>query len=418
MELNLEPIWTRSAAEKVISMEEGFPPPEIRQELKREDVPEADKEWLLNVLRVTAARKERILYTNDGRTIDLPRDIGILRWGIVSSKNFRYFMLWPWRSWASEGKSYMESKARLKPPDPQYLYWGAEKVEQARRGLEEYERLEKESDFILMDSDGNKLWRQHNMPERIYISDDGRTVVATHKGHFFGSACFYDIKGELVRKVKFPYGRGGNADLSANGEVFVVIAGLASEDGHSTVIAYGPKGDKLWETRLLGKPNVGGTARRVFVSTTGKFVAVSFYSVRKTYLFDRKGDLVRTFDIVATWAGFSAEDDYVVLVGRGKVVFAETKQGRVVWSTEGKSTERVSIDPNGEFVLLLGRSGSSEDPGECQLEAINQKGQVSGREIIQGTSGYWPECHISEEGSYILVDTGVVLAILDLSGLK
>lgn len=414
--LSLQLVWSTSADDKQIFDEGVFPPPDIEGELKRDDVPEADKQWLLNALRVAAARKDRVLYTDDGRAISLPKD-GLLRWQIATSRNFKYLMLCPQR-WDSEARQELESKASLQPPDPLFFYFGSEKVQQARKDLAEYERLEKESDFTFMDSEGNELWRRHGLPGRVHISNDGKTVVATHRGHWFGSASFYDSKGESIRKVDFPYGAGGNAALSPNGQLFAVIADLASEDGYSTVIAYGARGDRLWRTRLPGKPNVSGTARRVFCSTTGRFAVVSFHSPGKAYLLDRNGNMVTTFGIVATWAEFSATDSHVVVVGRGKVGLAETEQGTVVLTAEGKLTERVGIDPKGQFFVLVGRSGPREGPRECRIEVVDRKGEVLRRSSVKATPGYWPQCHISVEGSYIMVDTGLVSAILDLTGLR
>jgi hypothetical protein len=411
--IQLRLVWSRSAADRVISEEAGFPPLEIRAELERKDVPEADKEWLLNALRITAARNDRILYTDEGRVIELPQN-GLLRWHIATSKNYKYLMLCPLR-WDWEAKSRMESIASTPPHDPTF---SAERVEVAKRNLEEYELLEKESDFILMDWKGSELWGRHDMPDRVCISDDGRTLVATQRDHHFASASFYDEKGQLVRKAEFPYGAGGNADLSADGSLFVVIAGLASEDGYSTIIAYDREGEMLWQRRVLGKPAVGGDARRIFVSTTGEFVAISLYSAGETYLFNRSGDLVGTFDVVTGWAAYSAADDYAVLIGRGSVRLVKTEEGRVVWGTEGESTERVVMDPKGDFLVLLGRSRSPEDPGECQIEVISRAGERMCRETIKGTTGKWPDCHISVEGSFVMIDTGPVLALYDFTGLR
>ena len=62
-EIEVKLLYKKEFGELMVGPE-GFPPPEIKQILLDKDIPQEDKDWLLNSLRIEIARRDKVLYTN------------------------------------------------------------------------------------------------------------------------------------------------------------------------------------------------------------------------------------------------------------------------------------------------------------------------------------------------------------------
>jgi len=401
-------IWKTSGNEKVFSEDEGFPPQKIKEELERNDAPEEDKEWLLNALRMIAVRKERVLYTNDGEAIDLPKD-NLLRWHIITSKNKKYVMLCPVRL-RGEGRGAVRDMASLKPSDHLFKFYGAESVEQTKRNWEKYLSREKESTFILMDWRGKELWRQFSMAGRSYISDDAKTIVATHAGWRFGSSSYYDFydeKREKIRVSKFPYGNDGTADLSADGRRLVVIGGLYAGGGYSTLVGYNSKGQELWTRKVNGRPSKG-----VHVSRDGSFTSAS--TRERSYLLDRKGRVIGQLDVPrAACQAFSTDAKYMLVLNRKGLHFATTRPLDILWSYRPEHDVRylgaAAILSNKE--LVAGTVITSSPPHRLDV-CIFGNGQIL--DTVLTLEGKEASLLSSPNGRFLVVNSGTLLAAYDV----
>ena len=383
-------IWKTSGEEKLFSGEEGFPPRKIKEELEKNDAPEEDKEWLLNALRIIVARQDRILYTNDGKAIELPKD-RMFKWRITTSKNFKYLMLCPLR-WHWEPKLMLE---------------GTQK--------QEYQRQEKESAFILMDWQGNELWRLFSMRRGVYISDDGETVVATHDGHRFGGSSFYDFyneRGKKVRETEFPYGQDGTADLTVGGSRLVVIGGLTAGGGYSTLVGYNRRGKELWKRRLKGRPNFGGDLKPVYVSNDGSFTGACVRE--KSYLLDRKGNVIGHLDIPGVgYQAFTTDADYMLLLNSKELHFATTRPLDILWSYRPDHDVNylgaAAILSNKE--LVAGTVITSSPPHKLDV-CIFGNGQIL--DTMLTLEGKEASLLSSPNGRFLVVNSGTLRAVYDI----
>ena len=400
-------IWKTSGEEKLFSGEEGFPPLKVKEELKRNDAPEEDKEWLLNTLRIIVATQERVLYTNDGEAIDLPKD-NLLRWYIVTSKNKKYLMLCPMRL-HGEARGMVSDMARLKPPGPVFDFFGAEKVEKAKRDWEEYLSREKESAYILMDYGGNELWRRTAMPGGIYVSDDAKSVVATHIFQLtspYSLHDFYDDKGEKVRVSRFPYGNHA-ADLSADGRRFVVVGGWYTVGGYSTLVGYNRSGKELWTRRVKGNHT-----SKVCVSYDGSLTSAPVRD--RTYLLDRKGNLIGQLDISGVaYQAFSTDADYVLLLNSKELHLATTRPLDILWSYRPDHDVRYlgagAILSNKE--LVAGTLITRSPPHKLDV-CIFGNGQIL--DTILTLPGKGASLQTSPNGRFLVVSVATFCAVYDV----
>ena len=405
-------IWKTSGEEKLFSEDEGFPPHKINEELKSSDAPEEDKEWLLNALRIIAVMREKVLYTNEGEAIELPRD-GLLRWRVTISKNLKYFMLCPLR-WHAEHKQRTKDMGRLKPSDTGFDFFGAELVERAKRNWAEYQREEKESAFILMDWKGKEHWRLFSMPGRSYISNDAKTIVATHDGSRVGTVSyydFYDVKREKVR-AWFNYGNDGTADLSADGRHLVVSGGMIARGDSSTLAGYNSRGKELWTRKVKGRPHHWRDLTAVHVSNDGSFASAS--TRERNYLLDRKGNVIGQLDIrEVAYQAFSKDADYMLLLNRMGLHFATTRPLNILWSYQPNHDVRylgaAAILSNKE--LVAGTVITSSPPHKLNV-CIFGNGRIL--DTILTLEGKEASLLSSPNGRFLVVNSGTLLAAYDV----
>ncbi|TET46465.1 hypothetical protein E3J62_04130 [candidate division TA06 bacterium] len=400
-------IWKTSGEEKLFTEDEGFPPRNVKEELERNDAPEEEKEWLLNALRIIAVMREKVLYTNEGEAIELPKD-GRLKWRITISKNLKYFMLCPLR-WHAEARQRTKDLGRLKPSDTGFDFFGAELVERAKRSWEEYQREEKESAFILMDWKGKELWRLFSMPGRSYISDDAKTIVATHDGWRFGGVSYYDFYDDKREKVRawFPYGNDGTADLSADGRHLVVSGGMFTGGDSSTLARYNSRGKELWTRKVKGKHT-----RNVCVSNDGSLTSAPVRD--RSYLLDRKGNVIGHLDIPrVAYQAFSTDAEYMLVLNSKGLHFATTRPLDILWSYRPDHDVHylgaAAILSNKE--LMAGTVITSSPPHKLDL-CIFGNGRIL--DTILTLEGKDASLLSSPNGRFLVVNSGTLCAVYDV----
>lgn len=397
----VEQIWKKTAGERFLSEIEGFPPSEVKSELTRTDVSEEDKEWLLNAVRITTAGQDNILYTDDGRVIELPKGFKGSR-GIMPSRNFKYFIL-DVRYYNPEVKEEYEWWHSLPLKDQANPNFPGEKL----AFLKKPEFLNK---FIFMDFTGREIWTKDDMPGRSYISNDGKTVVAIPDGSYFSSASFYDEQGNLLKKAKFPYGRQLTADLSGDGKLFTVAAGLEPKSENTTIIAFDNKGNELWKRELKGKPLFD---RSLTMSENGKHIAVCLKGIWPsswTYVLNEKGDLDFTADFFSYVRSFSGDGNYLALLERKYIDYIDLKEKETLWRYKGTIENNLhlwlDVSLLGDFVALVTFLGEESD-NLIEFTLLNKSGKVFHHERVDQSAYYMPQITFSPQGNYIVVNTSM-----------
>lgn len=407
----VEIIWRKPIEERFDFEKEGFPPG-IKAELTRKDVPKEDKEWLMNSVRITVASHEKVLITDDGKVIQLPKDIK----KVTTSRNLKY-MLFHIREENPEVKERYDWYKSL--PALEQIEVSKQKPEFLRKPRYFFE-------FLYMDNTGRNLWTRKDMPGRAYISDDGKTVVAIHDGEFFSSASFYDEHGDLIRKAKFAYGRSWCADLSASGEFFSVISGLNTEFENSTVITFDSKGNELWTKELKGKPSWG---MLLAISDNGDRIAVCLSAASaRTHVLDREGNVVYTADFLSYIRSFSGDGNYLALLEKNYVDFIDVMKKKRLWRFYGESKENyykwLDVSALGEIIAIikfLPIKEEKEREREKERDIVLTLLKKTGEPIWQGKVGkigfHTPRVSLSPNGKYIRIvtDEGVYFVMLTLN---
>jgi hypothetical protein len=247
-EIKLELVYQKPFDE--IVGPKGFPPPEIKRIIEEKSIPQEDRGWLLNNLRIEIAKKEKILYTNDGEAINLPKDLK----SIAASKNLKYMVVYAEHDEGigiteEELKKLRDERSRA---STKYFEWLA-KYEQADEIQKEVykdsivywrniftelnthygqimhkiSRRKKYKKFICMETTSGKvLWENSDMYKMPYISDDGTVAVSVYAGDelqlFVSSIFFYNEHGQLTKKVSNLSSHSGCAGLTADGERFYI----------------------------------------------------------------------------------------------------------------------------------------------------------------------------------------------------
>jgi len=379
--IKLELIYKKELGELMVGPE-GFPPPEIKQVLKGEDIPQEDKDWVLNSLRLEIARREKVLYTNDGNAIKLPGDLQ----GISTSKNLKYMIAHAANidyggltaeevrklsdTWFDAGKRMSEWQTLYeKATDPaekqqfndSMRYWVTitndlgVRLRTIEKNTKEYKK------FILMQlEDGKVLWDREDIQIPDYISDDGKAIVAVpgvgEYGHLFTTIYFYDEKGNEKKRESGHLGLRSCFDMSVNGGMFCVITRKGVEDTlYTAVVAYDINGNELWNTRVLGYwPS---SEHSIVVSDKHKFIAVSLDLTPGgafTYLFDERGKIINKFGFRTRVPIISGHEEYLLCSGVNNNIFLiKTQDGEIVWKKHiNNLMSGSSIPDDGEYIYV------------------------------------------------------------------
>jgi hypothetical protein len=208
--LSLELIWeTPEKGEPVLPA--GFPPPEIKAAFEDTSIPEEDKEWVLNNIRVWAAYKTKQLWLDDGSTRDIPvvqPGDRLRTFTVYASRNKKY---WLARAMRIEGPEI--------PPEPEPPPGGTPtpqfgEAKSARLNAQWQQKAHWRE--VYMDVTGRIYWEKEFGPYdthledsyrggvTAYVSDDGEVVVKKTGG----TGWFCDKAGSCVKR-EFVWWAGG-----------------------------------------------------------------------------------------------------------------------------------------------------------------------------------------------------------------
>ena len=397
--VKLELVYKKDFNELMVGAE-GFPPPEIKQILKDKDIPQEDKDWLLNSLRIEIARRERVLYTNDGKAIKLPDDLQ----SISTSQNLKYMIVYAAHTdyggltadevkklredWLDAYKRYSQWQTRYEKAEENTRrafmdsmhYWL--KISDSLNECIQEVTIRKKKEykkFLFMETESGKiLWEREDMPGWHYIADDGRLVIATGAGTFCNSAWYINEKGEVFKKVEFPSGFGRSGAMTSNGSWFYYLS-------HGAIVsAFNKMGEFIWRREIEGKLFTSGL---LAISNNGYCVAsvvIEGTARCKTYLLDRNGKIVSIFDYASYSESFSKDGRFLVMMNRGErgtfIEYVQVEEGRVLWHFDFSELKlwcsSVTLAPDGRFVAATARAGN-----KTYIVLFNNSGQCI--QIIQ-----------------------------------
>jgi len=378
--VKLELVYKKDFNELMVGAE-GFPPPEIKQILKDKDIPQEDKDWLLNSLRIEIARRERVLYTNDGKAIKLPDDLQ----SISTSQNLKYMIVYAAHTdyggltadevkklredWLDAYKRYSQWQTRYEKAEENTRrafmdsmhYWLKisdslnECIRLTERNKKEYKK------FICMETaSGRVLWEKENMDRHIHISNDGKTTIVVPGGFILNTtAFFYDEFGNEVKKVDGFYTPRGSYGVSADGELFAIVTRKSREDTLTMWIkAYDKRGNFLWETEVVG--NWTATNPCFAVSPHHGYVVASLMGIHwwredYTYLLQNSGGVIAKYDFCVEVPTYSMDDKYLILISnKDTLYFIETKGGAILWKRNlGKHGRKTAMIPKDGRVIFI-----------------------------------------------------------------
>jgi len=396
--ITLELLYKKEFGELMVDPE-GFPPPEIKQILLDKNIPQEDKDWLLNSLRIEIARREKVLYTNDGKAIRLPKDLQ----SISSSRNLKYMIVYAahydWMGMSRDDVPNVrtdEHSARKKS-----IEWGL-KWEEAGRAQDyvfidslrywchirdslavidiAIQRSTKQIKKVLCleTETGRVLWQKDgwvnvfdgtgdNIMPPSYISDDGEVSVAVTYPRFVNSAIFYNKTGETSGQVTGMNSMSGYVGLSADGKRFYAATNIRSSQPE--VACFDGNGNELWKQRVSGDRSRG--AASFAVADNHKYAVVSLdivYGGAATTLIDEGARIVAVYDFgVERSITFSADGHFLAIPSDGGTLyFIESSTGKILWQKSLLSKHAVCdmrydakyiIETDAEFVRMYNSNG-------------------------------------------------------------
>jgi hypothetical protein len=372
-EVKLELIYQKNFDE--IIGPNGFPPPEIKQILKDKDIPQEDKEWLLNSLRIEIARREKVLYTNDGKTIKIPEDLK----SITASKNLKFMIVYAAHTdyggltaeevkklrdeWLKAFENYDQWRVKYEQATTHSkeiykdsMYYWLKIRDNLERRLSNIQKNKKEyKRFICVETKSGKiLWENSNIPKVPYISDDGKAVVATpgggEYGHIVTSVFFYDENGQFVKEVDNLCGSSGCAGLSADGERFYIMTRKDPKEASPIAVAsFDANGNELWRQEVPG--NWPPTNPCFDVANNHKYVVISLNCA--TSLLDENSKVIATYNFRTYNPRFSPDGKYLSLPSdEGILYFIHSLTGGILWHKPALSRHSLCyIASDAKFVL-------------------------------------------------------------------
>jgi outer membrane protein assembly factor BamB len=397
-EIEVKLLYKKEFGELMVGPE-GFPPPEIKEILLDEDIPQEDKDWLLNSLRIEIARREKALYTDDGKMIQLPDDLQ----SIWTSKNMKYMVVYA-AHYDFMGMSQAEANAIMRSAheaSSKSIQWGR-KWEEAGRS----------QDYVFIDSlrywchirdslamidiaiqrstkhikkvlcleteTGRVLWQKEGwvnvfdgtgddvMPPS-FVSDDGKTSVAVTFPHFINSAVFYNKTGDISGQIKDMKSVSGYAALSADGVLFYAVTNIRLDKPE--VACFDQNGNVLWKQYVLGDRGRGNHSFAVADNHEYAIVSLDIiYGGAATTLIDKNARIVAVYDFgVERSITFSADGHVLAIPSDGGTLyFIESSTGKILWQKSLLSKHAVCdmrhdakyiIETDAEFVRMYNSNG-------------------------------------------------------------
>jgi outer membrane protein assembly factor BamB len=412
----------------------GFPPPEITQILKDKDIPQEDKDWLLNSLRIEIARREKVLYANDGKAVTLPDDLQ----AITTSKNLKYMIVYAAHTdyggltaeevkelkdeWLKSFKNYDQWRAKYekatthsKEAYKDSMYYWLEIRDNLERRLSNIQKYKKEyKRFICVETkSGMILWENSDIPKVPYISNDGKAVVATlgggEYGHIVTSVFFYDENGQFIKEVDNLYCSSGCAGLSADGERFYIMTRKNPKETSPTAVAsFNVNGSELWRQEVPGNWIV--TIPCFDVADNHKYTVVSLNS---TTLIDEDANIIATYNCRTYNPKFSPDGQYLVLPGDdGDLYFIQSANGDILWQKPALSRHSYCyIAPDGKFII---------EKTSRIIRLYNKDGNVLTESTLfdEDPSIVIKEVTLSPTGIYSFVESNVEMLLYRVRGDK
>ena len=396
--LRLEPIWeTPEKGEPVFA--EGFPPPEIKAVLADTSIPDEDKEWVVNRIRLWAAYRTKRLWLDDGSAGDIPvvqpgDEVQVFT--IYKSRNLKY---WLARAMRFEGPDIPPKPpnptSREEAQDPEYWEemnaWHAAQCAQKAYWRE-----------VLMDVDGRIYWEKELGPYdtqleggwigdvAAYISDDGENVVLRGGSQYL---IFCDKDGTRTPAMDTG-GMWSDAILSADGSTIALLRenrSSGTSDGQrsrqSCVGLYDRRGNELWRSNW-----VNGSAEYPVVLAMAEGVDAVMFSIlpyipatapdRMTYLLGSEGAIIGTYSVhgeICRGSAFSDDSSLVTMVFDHSVQAIETASGKELWRYEmeiGWPGSLRGISCAGDVVVVSGCGDSRCTPLKGELLILSTEGTL------------------------------------------
>jgi len=278
--------------------------------------------------------------------------------------------------------------------------------------------------FRLIDNKNRVLWERTKEygydyydggygPRSAYISDKNATCIMFQTPWVFE---MYDSTGQLIKTVKMLEDKKGptmfiahDCVWSEDGNFFAIItheqmSSIGSKPTTRTI----KKGDKVEEVQLPGYPPRSGNPwvflfdhdgneiwrRRIpnyigshiwispkggFVIATGYTRTMKDYETRRpfknnTYIFNRDGKMIKTFDRSFKCKTFSDDDQFAFLYGGNTALLFEFSTGKIIWEKSFvESVFSCSISKNGEKFAVATRDYKG-DNALPQISIFDKKG--------------------------------------------
>lgn len=378
---------------------DGFPPPEIKQILRENDIPQEDKDWLLNSLRIEIAKRKKILYTNDGEVVQLPDDLK----SITTSDNLKYMIVYAahydYGGMSREDAGIVRrkaSEARRKSIEwgmkweeagrtEKYMYidsvyyWIKMRdslgiidisIQKNTKHIKTVICLEAETGKILWEKEGwiNTFYgKGEDIMFPSYISNDGKVSVSVPGPRFVSSAIFYNEKGEISGQIGGLNSISGYTDLSADGRRFYAAINIRS---HQPVVAcFDGNGNELWKQRVPGDRSRGASS--FVVADNHKYAVISLdiiYGGAATTLIDEDANIIAEYDFgVERSIMLSSDGQYLAIPSDGGILyFIKSSTGEILWQKSMLSRHSVCYIPSdakfilekdAEFIRLYNKDG-------------------------------------------------------------
>jgi hypothetical protein len=319
---------------------DGFPPPEIKEVLADTSIPQDDKEWLLNNIRVWAAYKTKQLWLTDGSTMEIPAvrpGDKVSTFTVYTSRNKKYWLV---RAMRIEGPGVPSKPpnptSREEARDPEYWEkmntWhtaqSAQKAHWREAFMDVEGRIYWEKEFGPYDTHLEDQWYGEVVA---HISDDGEVVVkiGARKGWFCGKV------GECVERDGFSYLQ--RTALSADGSTFVVHGGTRFST-QCRLRAFDRAGERLWESEPVKGRDLSPTVLAVAGSGQAAVFSVGrqepgAYPEWSMHLVDSRGGAMKSyrFGEHPRVVVFTPEGNRLVVATARAIRMLEVGDGRELW---------------------------------------------------------------------------------------